>query len=392
MLSPTRRRLQSLSIPAIPIFALAMFVAMADMARSEEKTEAAKPPELPAVTFVKAENKDVTPSSEFVGRVEAVQRVDLRARITGFLDKQAFQDGQTVKEGELLYVIEQEPFAASVKQAEANLAAAKAQALNATTALKRAEILVERKTVSQATADDRLAEKRVADASVLQAEAALTQAKITYSYTEIRSPINGRIGRSNIKPGNLVTPESGVLATVVKQDPVYVAFNVTERTVLNFRRRVAEMGSSDNDARKTLQMKLRLSDGEIYGEVGQLDFTDVQVNPTTDTIVIRGTFANPNGLLVDQQFVVVIVETADPEERLVIPRNAIGLDQRGQFVLMVNAENKIEERVIQTGAAFGRDVAVTSGLEPGDRIVVEGGMKVRPRMEVNAVAAVKPGT
>ena len=152
------------------------------------------------------------------------------------------------------------------------------------------------------------------------------------------------------------------------------------------------MGSSDNDARKTLQMKLRLSDGEIYGEVGQLDFTDVQVNPTTDTIVIRGTFANPNGLLVDQQFVVVIVETADPEERLVIPRNAIGLDQRGQFVLMVNAENKIEERVIQTGAAFGRDVAVTSGLEPGDRIVVEGGMKVRPGMEVNAVAAEKQGT
>jgi len=365
---------------------------MVGPARSEEKADAAKAPPLPAVTFVEAANKDVTPSSEFVGRVEAVQRVDLRARVTGFLDKQAFQDGQVVKEGELLFVIEQEPFAASVKQAEANLAAASAQALNATTSLKRAEILVERKTVSQATADDRLAEKRVADASVLQAEAALTQANITYSYTEIISPINGRIGRSNIKPGNLVSPESGVLATVVKQDPVYVAFNVTERTVLDFRRRVAEMGSTEKNARATLQMKLRLSDGEIYGEVGKLDFTDVQVNPTTDTIVIRGTFANPNGLLVDQQFVVVIVETADPEERLVIPRSALGLDQRGQFVLMVNAENKIEERVVQTGKAFGRDIGVTSGLEPGDRVIIQGGMKVRPGMQVNPVAAEKQGT
>ncbi len=389
MLSPTRRCLQSLFVP---VCGLAVLVTLLGPARSEEEADSKQAAPLPAVTFVAAAKKDVTPSSDFVGRVEAVQRVDLRARITGFLDKQAFQDGQTVKEGELLFVIEQEPFAASVKQAEANLAAAKAQALNATTALKRAEILVERKTVSQATADDRLAEKRVADASVLQAEAALTQAKITYSYTEIRSPIDGRIGRSNIKPGNLVTPESGVLATVVKQDPVYVAFNVTERTVLNFRRRVAEMGSSDNDARKTLQMKLRLSDGEIYGEVGQLDFTDVQVNPTTDTIVIRGTFANPNGLLVDQQFVVVIVETADPEERLVIPRSALGLDQRGQFVLLVDAEDKIEERVVQTGNAFGRDIEIKSGLEPGDRVVIQGGMKVRPGMQVNPVAAEKQGT
>jgi membrane fusion protein (multidrug efflux system) len=389
MLSPTPRCLRSLFVP---VGCFALLTALTGPVQSEEK-DAAKPAQpLPAVTYVEATKKDVTPSSEFVGRVEAVQKVDLMARITGFLDKQDFQDGQVVKEGELLFVIEQEPFAASVKQAEANLAAAKAQALNATTSLKRAEILVERKTVSQATADDRLAEKRVADASVLQSEAALEQANITYSYTEIKSPIDGRIGRTNIKPGNLVSPEAGVLATVVKQDPVYVTFNVTERTVLDFRRRVAEMGSTEDNARATLQMKLRLSDGEIYGEVGKLDFTDVQVNPTTDTIVIRGEFANPNGLLVDQQCVVVIVETADPEQRLVIPRSALGLDQRGQFVLMVNAENKIEERVVQTGKAFGRDIGVTSGLEPGDRVVIQGGMKVRPGMQVNPVAAEKQGT
>ncbi len=389
MLSPTPRCLRSL---VVPVGCLALLAALTGPVQSEEK-DAAKPAQpLPAVSYVEATNKNVTPSSEFVGRVEAVQRVDLRARVTGFLDKQAFQDGQTVKAGELLYVIEQEPFAASVKQAEANLAAAKAQALNATTSLKRAEILVERKTVSQATADDRLAEKRVADASVLQAEAALVQAQITYSYTEIRSPIDGRIGRSNIKPGNLVSPESGVLSTVVKQDPVYVAFNVTERAVLNFRRRIAEKGGTEVGARATLQMKLRLSDGEIYDHVGNLDFTDVQVNPTTDTIIIRGTFANPKGLLVDRQFVVVIVETAEPEERLVIPRSALGLDQRGQFVLLVNAENKMEERVIQTGNSYGRDIAVTSGLMPGDRVIVQGGMKVRPGMQVNPVAAEKQGT
>ena len=353
---------------------------------AQEDTKAAAP--LPAVGFVVAEMRDVTPSVEFVGRIEAVSSVDLRARVTGFLKEQRFEDGAMVSTGDVLFVIEQEPFAAQVQQAEADLAAAKATAENAAIALQRAEELLESETVAQATVDDRSAEKRVADASVLQAQAALEQAKITYSYTEITAPIDGRIGRAAITEGNLVSPESGVLTTIVHQDPVYATFNITEKIWLETRREVEAAGESLDNGDELVRIRLRLSDGTVYEHPGEFDFADVQVNPTTDTILLRGLVPNPDGLLVDQQFViVVIVETAEPEQRLVIPESAISVDQRGRFVLIVNDQNVVEERFIQIGDSSAGSAVVTSGLEEGDRVIVDGIMKVRNGMEVDAVAA-----
>ena len=354
----------------------------------EQETKAAP---LPAVGFVVAEVRDVTPSMEFVGRIEAVSSVDLRARVTGFLDEQRFEDGAQVSTGDILFIIEQEPFAAQVQQAEANLAAAKAQSENATIALQRGEELLESETVAQATVDDRSAEKRVADAAVLQAEAQLEQAKITYSYTEISAPIDGRIGRAAIRPGNLVSPESGVLTTIVREDPVYATFNITERALLDTRRAISKGGKRDGDSADEIRIRLRLSDGTVYEHPGVFNFADVQVNPTTDTVLLRGLVPNPEGLLVDQQFIIVIVETAEPEQQLVIPEAAISVDQRGQFVLIVNDENKVEERFVQTGNATAGGVAVTSGLEEGDRVIIDGIMKVRSGMEVDAVAAETQG-
>jgi membrane fusion protein (multidrug efflux system) len=348
----------------------------------EEAVKVADAP-LPTVGVVTATEREVTPSIEFVGRIEAVSRVDLRARVTGFLEKQKFQDGQSVSAGDLLFVIEQEPFAAAVKQAESDLAAAKAQAENAGISLERAKELITRNTIPQATVDDRQAAKRVADATVLQREAALEQARIIYSYTEIRAPIDGRIGRTAVKPGNLVTPEAGILATIVKKDPVYVAINVTEGASLEVRRAMA--AAKDPKEKNRIRIKLRLSDGSIYAETGAFDFADVQVNPTTDTILFRGLIANPKGILVDRQIVVAILETAEPEERLVIPEPAISFDQRGRFVLVVNNENKVEERFISIGDKVLGGVSVTKGLEAGERLIVEGILKVRPGMKVNTV-------
>ncbi len=381
--------MQSLRVKFLPILlcvsAFLAAYALSPAAFAQEDTNAAAPP--PAVGFVVAEMQDVTPSVEFVGRIEAVSSVDLRARVTGFLKEQRFEDGAMVSAGDILFIIEQEPFAAQVQQAEADLAAAKATAENATIALQRAEELLESETVAQATVDDRSAEKRIAEASVLQAEAALEQAKITYSYTEITAPIDGRIGRAAITTGNLVSPETGVLTTIVHQDPVYATFNITERTWLETRREAEKAGETMDDGEDLVLIRLRLSDGTVYEHPGEFNFADVQVNPTTDTIVLRGLVPNPEGLLVDQQFIVVIVETAEPEKQLVIPEAAISVDQRGRFVLIVNDENVVEERFIQTGDSSGGSVPVTSGLEEGDRVIVDGIMKVRTGMEVDAVAA-----
>lgn len=381
--------MQTLRVKLFPIMlcvtALLAAYGLFPAAMAQEDTKAAAP--LPAVGFVVAETRDVTPSVEFVGRIEAVSSVDLRARVTGFLKEQRFEDGAMVSTGDILFIIEQEPFAAQVQQAEADLAAAKATAENAAIALQRAEELLESETVAQATVDDRSAEKRIADASVLQADAALEQAKITYSYTEITAPIDGRIGRAAITEGNLVSPESGVLTTIVHQDPVYATFNITEKTWLETRREVEAAGESLDNGDELVRIKLRLSDGTIYEHPGEFNFADVQVNPTTDTILLRGLVPNPEGLLVDQQFIVVIVETAEPEQRLVIPESAISVDQRGRFVLIVNDQNVVEERFIQTGDSSGGSATVTSGLEEGDRVIVDGIMKVRNGMEVDAVAA-----
>ena len=342
---------------------------------------------VPAVSYVEVVEKDVTPFREFVGRVEAVQRVDLRARITGFLEKQLFEDGADVEEGDLLFVSEQPPFAARVQQAKANLEAAKAQEENARVQLQRAEELVTRGNIPIATVDERRADFLVARASVLQNEAALKDAQITYTYTEIEAPISGQIGRATVKVGNLVSPESGVLAAIVKKDPMYVTFNVAEKEYLQFRQNANRQGNARSENLNLIELELRLSNGAIYGETGTLDFADVQVDASTDTIALRGTFPNPDGLLIDQQFVVVIARTRAPQSAVVVPMTTVGVDQRGTFVMAVGEGNKVEQRMVRTGAQFGPDVVVEEGLQPGDRIITEGVTKVRPGMEVNPVPA-----
>jgi len=338
---------------------------------------------VPAVEVVPAAPQDVTPTAEFVGRVEAVQRAETRARVTGFLEERLFTEGGTVAADERLFVIEQAPFAAAVQEAEANLQSAQASALNAGQQLARAEELVRNDNIPQATVDERRALARVAEAAVAQAEAALRVAEITFGYTEIRSPIAGRIGRAQVKVGNLVGPETGVLATVVQQDPMYVRFAVAERELLAFRRQAERRGQDWRDSAVTL--RLRLSDGAMYEEVGTLDFVDVQVDRNTDTVTVRGTFPNPDGLLTDNQFVQVLAARAEPQTALVVPRSTVQVDQQGTFVLVVDDEDRVAVARVVTGAQVGRGVIVEAGLAEGDRVIVEGLMKVRPGMEVRPI-------
>lgn len=355
-------------------------------AHAQDSGQPAKPPP-PAVGYVEAVEKDVTPSRNFVGRIEAVARAELRARVTGFLEKQLVEDGAEVKKGDMLFVIEQPPFSAQVQIAEANLEAAKAQATNTKVQLERAEELVKRGNIPKATVDERRADYLVAKASVAQMQAALEDQLITYTYTEIQSPIDGRMGRASVKVGNLVSPESGVLATVVKQDPVYATFNVSEKAYLRFRRSAEENGTANSDTLDLVKLRLQLSDQTLYEHPGTLDFADVQVDASTDTVALRGTFPNPDGLLIDRQFVVVVVQAKTPQSALMIPRSSVGVDQRGTFVMAVGDGNKVEQRPIQMGAQFGSEVVVTGGLKAGDKVITEGITKVRPGIEVTPTPA-----
>jgi membrane fusion protein, multidrug efflux system len=344
---------------------------------------AATPAPPPAVSVMAVAQKDVTPTVDFVGRVVATDKVELRARVQGFLQKRLFTEGQDVKDGDLLFVIEQEPFQAAVTQAEADLASAEADAQNAKLQLGRAEELVKKQNIPVATRDDRAATAAMANARVQERKASLQVAQINLTYTEIRAPHAGRIGLAKYSEGNLVGPDSGTIATIVSQDPIYVTFQVSQREILAAQRRMTAAGTDQS----TLVVRLKLPDGSDYAEPGKVNFLDVQVNQGTDTATVRAEFPNPERLLVDGAFVNVSVERAKPTPSLVIPQAAIQVDQAGPFALVVNAEKTVEVRRLTIGPASGADVTIEQGLKEGDLVIVEGIQKVRPGSLVEPTTA-----
>jgi membrane fusion protein (multidrug efflux system) len=337
-------------------------------------TAAPAPP--PAVTVVSVQPTEVTPGFGFNGRVVATDQVQLRARVTGFLEKRLFQEGADVKAGDLLFVIEKAPYQAVVDQRRAELASAEANRANTEVQLRRGEELVKNKNIPQAEVDARRAANEMAAAQILEARAALEQAQINLGYTEIHAPIAGRIGRAAFSVGNLVGPDAGVLATIVSQDPIYVTFPVSQRQLLAHR---GERGAP--------VVRVTLPDGTLYEHPGKLNFLDVQVDPGTDTVTVRAELPNPEHVLVDGQFVGVRVERGEPEQVLTVPQASLQLDQSGPYVLVVGGDSKVEARRVTLGAPDGAQVVVQSGLQTGDKVIVEGIQKVRPGMAVAATEA-----
>jgi len=338
----------------------------------------------PAVTVTPVASREVHETADFVGRVTPIDKVDIVARVPGFVEERLFTEGQFVKAGDLLFRIEQDTYKAAVEQQTANLAKAKAVEVNASVELTRAKALVKSQlSVSQETVDQRSAAEGSAQADVLQAQAALEQAQINLRYTEIHAPIAGRIGLANFTVGNLVGPSTGTLATIVSQDPIYVIFQASERDVLEYKRRIAELG----DANGHVAVRVRLPDGSLYPQPGVSNFLDIQVTGSSDTVAVRAQFPNPQGLLTPGGVVGVEVEAAKPQMSLVIPQSAIALDQAGSYVLVVDPSKKVEQRRVTTGTDQGTGVAVTSGLKEGELVIVEGMQKVRPGQTVAATVA-----
>jgi membrane fusion protein (multidrug efflux system) len=346
-------------------------------------------PAAPAVTVVEVEQRGITPSVSFTGRIEAKDKVDLRARVEGFLDQRLFEEGQEVKAGDLLFVIEKAPYQAQIETVNATIARAQATLDLAQIERRRQAELVKKQATAQAKLDDATARAGEARADLRRQQANLITAKLNLGYTDIKAPIAGRIGRSMFSVGGFVGPSSETLATIVSQDPMYVTFPITQRQLLEVRKG-ANAASRDP---KNIAVKVQLADGSLYEQVGRLNFVDVQVNPGTDTVQVRATLPNPDGILVDNQLVSVLVETAEPQAALVIPQQAVQVDQAGRFVLKVDAENKVQVQRITIGAERDGYYVATNGLLQGERVITEGLQKVRPGMVVDAaVAPTAPAT
>jgi membrane fusion protein, multidrug efflux system len=343
---------------------LLVFVAHGEAAAAEGAVPA------PAVTVSPVVSRQVTETADFVGRVVAIDKVDVVARVPGFIEERNFTEGQQVKTGDLLFRIELDTYKAAVDQQKANVAKAKATEVNTALQLQRGKELIHNQTIPQSTLDQR-------------AEALLQQAQINLGYTEIRSPINGRVGLAIYTVGNLVAPSSGRLATIVSQDPIYVTFPASERDVIAYRHRLAESGGKNQH----LPVHIKLPDGTIYNHPGITNFLDVQVETNTDTVIVRAEFPNPEGVLVPGGIVGVGVDTGPSKWALLVPQSAIQLDQAGHFVLVVDSAKKVELRRVTTSVELGRNVVVTDGLKEGELVIVEGIQKVHAGQVVSANVA-----
>ena len=343
----------------------------------------------PAVGVVEATKRPITETSEFLGRIEAVNRVNVVARVTAFLEKRLFKEGAEVKAGDELYRLERGPFEADLEAKKAQVAQLQAMLENARLTAERARILLSGPAGQQSTYDAALANQRSLEAQVQAAQAQVQASQINLDYTIIRSPIDGKIGRTAVTEGNVVSPGSGALTTIVSQDPMYVIFPVSVRQGLELRERYAPRGGLN-----AVVLKLRLLEGRLYDQTGKLDFVDNTIAQSTDTLTVRGvipnsmlhdasTTAGPVRELTDGEFVTVLLEGVQPVEVLAIPRSAVLSDQQGDYVFVVGPDNKAEQRRIQLGQSTPTMASVISGLSPGDKVIVEGLQRVRPGQPVS---------
>ena len=348
----------------------------------------------PAVGVVKAALTPIYQSSEYVGRVQAMSKTTIRARVTGLLEERDFREGDEVKQGQKLFVIEQPPYQAAVLQAQGQLVQAEASLRNARQNLTRSQTLLNTPAGQRSTLESDQASAGQGQGAVLIAEAALQTAQINLGYTTILSPIDGRIGIST-DPGNVVAFTDAALATVVSEDPEYVLFPVSEVEASILKAQYAGKGGL-----AALTVKLRLPNGQMYDKTGTIDFSDISINSSTDTLDLRAVVPNPpradikslggNRTLVDGGFVTVILQSKNAEQQVTVPRAAVLADQQGDYVFVLGAGNTAQRRNITLGDSTALLAVVASGLKAGETVVADGVQRVKPGAPVKPVPYTPP--
>ncbi|HZP11550.1 MAG TPA: efflux RND transporter periplasmic adaptor subunit [Nevskiaceae bacterium] len=373
----------TLSLAGLSVAAALVLAACSD---SHAKAAAAAPA-APEVSVAEVVARDVTQWDEFTGRVEAVESVDVRPRVSGYIDQVNFAEGKEVRKGDVLFVIDQRPYRADLASAEAVLARARSEAELTRSQVARAEKLLESHAISKEEYDQRVAASTQATASVRAAEAAVTTSKLNLEWTEVRSPIDGRAGRALITAGNLVTTQpASLLTTVVSLDPVYVYFQGDEQTYLRYNQ-MARDGSrpSSRDARNPVQVGLSNESG--FPHQGYVDFVDNQVDAATGTIRARAVLDNKDRIFTPGLFARVKLLGSSKYSALLIDEKAVLTDQDRKYVYVLGADDKAERRDVKLGRASDGLVVVADGLKPGDRVIVNGvqkvffpGMQVKPQV------------
>ena len=347
--------------------------------------QAAPAPPPPTVTVACPVQRNIIDYDEYVGRFVAVDWVEVRARVSGYLDGVHFNDGQIVKQGDLLFTIDKRPFQNALDQARANLELARSNVIYTEADLARGKQLVRDKTITDQVFEQRAQAKRNADASVLANEAAVRQAELDLQFTELRAPVTGRIGDRRVSPGNLITGgatgTTTMLATIVSLDPIRFEFTFDEASYLRYER-FANTGREVTGRGGSVIVSLRLIDEANFVHRGYMDFVDNVIEKATGTIRGRAVFANPGDTFTPGMFARVRVPGSPAYPALLIPDGAIASEQARKYVLVVDAENTAQQRYVTTGALDGGLRVVKDGLKPEDRIIVNGMMRARPGTKV----------
>jgi membrane fusion protein, multidrug efflux system len=336
----------------------------------------------PEVEVTTVTQKDVPVSSEWVGTTEGLVNARVRAQVTGYLDNQAYTEGATVKKGDLLFEIDPRTFKAALDQAEAELAVAKAKLGKTQLDVKRYRPLAKEQAISQEELDDAIQANLAAKAGVLVAEASVEQARLSLGFTKITSPVDGIAGSANAQIGDLVGPtQTGELTTVSTVDPIKVYFPISEQEYMKFARAAAQNGPKSDT--ESIKLELILADGSIYPHQGEFSFAERQVDVKTGTIRIAATFPNPGNILRPGQYGRVRAVTGTTTGAIMVPQRAVMELQGNYQVAVVGPDNKVNIRPVKTGERVDNLWVITSGLQPGERVVVEGLQKVKEGMLVS---------
>jgi RND family efflux transporter MFP subunit len=365
---------------------LAVPLAIATLVAScgERQQQGGPPP--PAVTVAKPVKRTVFDYDEYVGRFTAINSVEVRARVSGYLEGLHFKDGQIVKQGDLLFTIDKRPFQNTLDQARANLVQAQSNQAFTESDYTRGQQLVRDKTITDQTFEQRAQAFRNAKASVSNNEAAVRQAELDMEFTELRAPVNGRIGDRRVSPGNLVTGGTGgnttMLATIVSTDPIYFEFTFDEASYLRYER-LATKGQDVASRNTSVPVALKLIDEGDFDHKGRMDFVDNVIDRSTGTIRGRAVFANPNEVFTPGMFARVRVPGSPPYEGLLVPDAAIGTEQARRYVVVIDEQDTARQKYVTLGQLTADNLRVVKdGIGPDDRIVVSGLMQARPGQKV----------
>ncbi|MBI3803089.1 MAG: efflux RND transporter periplasmic adaptor subunit [Nitrospirae bacterium] len=372
-------------IPTLKLMALLACAGMA-LAGCEKKAASAPPPPVPEVAVVTVQPQAMPATFEYVGQTVGSREVEVRARVSGILEHWNYREGAKVTAGESLFTIDPAPFRAALAKAEAALASAEATLSMTSRNAARIKPLWEAQSVSQKEYEDILSGEQIAAANVKAAQAAVTEARLNLSYSRVEAPISGVTSRALKSEGSLVEAQQTLLTTISQNDPIHVIFSFTEAEHLKFTRAMSE-GRLTLPKDGKFDVTLKLADGNDYAQAGKVDFTDVRVDSTTGTIQARAVVPNPQQILRSGQFVRVRLSGATRPGAIVIPQRAVLEGPSSKIVLTVNGQGMVEPRPVQVGDWSGEDWLITGGLNPGDKVIVDGMVKARPGAPVKIAPA-----